>query len=42
MGLRAKPQSVYFCYVISHIGREQQEIIAMSEQKKSHSFTTTE
>ena len=38
MGLRAKSQSaftrVYFCYVISHIGREQQEIIATSEQKK--------
>jgi len=38
MGLRAKPQSaftrVYFCDVISHIGREQQEIIAMSEQKE--------
>lgn len=38
MGLRAKSQSAftrfYFCYVISHIGREQQEIIATSEQKK--------
>jgi len=37
MGLRAKSQSaftrVYFCYVMSHIGREQQEIIAMSEKK---------
>jgi hypothetical protein len=37
MGLRAKPQStfirVYFCYVIFHIDREKQEIIATSEQK---------
>jgi len=46
MGLRAKPQSaftrVYFCYVISHIGREQQEIIAMSEQKNhTNTFTIT-
>jgi len=40
MGLRAKSQRafthVYFCYVISHIGRAKQEIIATSEQKKSY------
>ena len=45
MGLRAKPQSaftrVYFCDVISHIGREQQEIIAMSKQQKIIHFTFT-
>lgn len=46
MGLRAKSQSafthVYFRYVISHIGREQQEIIATSEHKKiPNTFITT-